>query len=172
MSTVSSTIGNFLKGLNITSYTAERRTPEEFLTEFETMSAGVSSLEGFAGEDIGRTVGELMDNAQAALDQLALYDGEADAGARQGFAETAIAESNTALTGLINTLQGATSGLSTVSLAYVFSALHYGILVRQFVADTVQDGPVMRDYRTFDKTITTEPMPAWQVLFESVGSLS
>ncbi len=142
MSTVSSTIGTFLNGLNIASYTADRRTPEEFLTEFATMSAGVSALGGFAGENIARTVGELLDNAQTALDQLALYASEADAGARQGFAETAITEADTALNGLVNALLGAKSSLSTVSLAFGFGALHYGILVRQFVADMVQDGPM------------------------------
>lgn len=141
MSTVSSAIGDFLNSLTIASYVEERRTAEEFTTEFAAIRNGISSLEGFAGESIVRSLGELLGNAQTALDQLALYAGEADAGLRQSQAETAIAEADTALSGLIDALQSAKGGLSTVSLAYGFGALHYGMLVRQFVADTVQDGP-------------------------------
>jgi hypothetical protein len=141
MSDTTDTIAGVLPNLSIKSYFSERRDTEQRTADLMEIRSGLGALQRLDNGLLNARIPELIPNLDTALSLLEQYAAESDAGQRQTLAEGAIAEADTALEGIRVALLVERNVSSAESLAYGFGALHYAILVRQSVADTVQDGP-------------------------------
>ena len=140
--TTATEIRDFLSGIDISSYFEERRTAEEMRSALAALDAGLNALEPFTNGFIGSQVPDLLISSNTALTQLERYTTEADAAERARLAESAIFEADAALVAITTQIQIEKNVSSPEAVAYGVGALHYAVLVRQFVADTVQDGPL------------------------------
>ncbi len=138
--TTASDIRAFLSGIDIGSYYEQRRTPEEMQAALAELNTELEALETIANGFIGAQAPDLLISSNTALSQLESYMTEADAAERTRLAESAIFESDAALSELISLVRAERNVSSPEALTYGFGALHYAVLVRQFVADMVQDG--------------------------------
>lgn len=140
--TIASDINDLFSGITLRSYYQTPRTAEEMRTDLAGLRSGLDTFQPVANGFIGFSAPEIVQASDPALEALASYAAEADAAARQQFAETAIAAADQALRDMTSLIRVEKNVSSPQALAYGFGALHYVVLLRQFVADTVQDGPL------------------------------
>ena len=135
-------VGLYAAGLGIYSFFSGFSEDVERDFEMNELRADLANLQGLTDAVINQTLAQSLGGATTALNQLDLYAATEDADQRAVYANNAILESSNALNEVISQVSAGKGIASVESLAYMMGALQYSILVRQTVANVVQDGPL------------------------------
>ncbi|MEW9919544.1 DUF4214 domain-containing protein [Marimonas sp. MJW-29] len=135
-------IGLYAAGLGIYSFFSGFSSDVERQFEMSQLKNDLAELQGITTAVINQNIAQSLGAADTALDQLELYAASEDAAARATFANNAVLESSNALNAVVSQVLAGKGSASAESLAYMMGALQYAVLVRQTVANTVQDGPL------------------------------
>jgi len=141
MSADTDAIALFMNSVGTLSYFDEYRDLGQRTEDLAELRAALGEVKTLSRGPINRESDDELASLDSAMDLLNQYASEADATARAALAQNAIDEATSGLTGITELVALRFESAPTRSLAYAFGALHYGMLVRQTVADTVQDGP-------------------------------
>jgi len=141
MSEDTDTIAEFITNVGTLSYFDDYRDLAQRTSELGALRASLDPVQALSRGNINRNSEDEVAALDGALTLLAQYQAESDAAAREALAAQAIADSDAALTSLTDLIAAQKDATSPNSQSYAFGVLHYAILVRQTVADTVQDGP-------------------------------
>ena len=156
-------VGLYAAFLGIYSFFSSTDDDTERNFEMGRIKQDLADLQGITTAVINQNIAQSLGAADTALDQLELYAASEDAGARAIFANNAILESSNALNAVVAQVSAGKSSASMESLAYMMGALQYAILVRQTVANTVQDGPLG------GAGVHQSVKEAAQLMYDSVG---
>ncbi|MFO8127064.1 DUF4214 domain-containing protein [Yoonia sp.] len=135
-------IGLYAAGLGIYSFFSGNSDDIEREFEMSQIKADLAKLQNLSTAVVNQNIAQSLGSADTALNQLDIYAASEDVETRRDAASDAILQSQTALNEIVSQANAAKSSASVESLAYMMGALQYAVLVRQTVANTVQDGPL------------------------------
>lgn len=164
MPAAAAAIGLYAAGLGIYSFFAAGDDEVERNFQISQLRDGIDELQSLSTAVVNQNIAQSLGAAATALQQLELYRATEDSDARATFANNAILQSQNALNEVVSQADSAKGSASVESLAYMMGALQYTILVRQTVANVVQDGPLG------GAGIHQSIKVAAQLMYDSVGS--
>lgn len=132
----------FTASLQIIDYLDEPYREAEREFKMNQMRSDIDKLGALDNVVITQIMAQSLGQAGTALSLIKQYANEEDAETRQVLALEAIVEAEGALNAIMEQVRSSKDTAPVESLAYGFSALQYTMVVRQAVADTVQDGPM------------------------------
>ncbi|MEP5730220.1 MAG: DUF4214 domain-containing protein [Sulfitobacter sp.] len=132
----------FTAGLQIVSYLDERYQEIEREFKMDQMRTDIDELGAALDVVVSQIMAQSLGQAGTALSLIKQYANEEDAASRQALALEAIVESEGALNSIMSQVKTIKDDANIGPLTHGYSALQYAMVVRQAVADTVQDGPL------------------------------
>ena len=112
------------------------------LAELDNIDGQLSNLQALSNAQINQSIAQSLAASRTALDTLERYAVEESAAIRETLAASAIQSATESLNEVVAQVRAVKDVASLESLAYAFSATHYAMLARQFVANTVESGPL------------------------------
>lgn len=112
------------------------------LAELDNIDGQLSNLQALSNAQINQSIAQSLAASRTALDTLERYAVEESAGTRDALAASAIQSATESLNEVVAQVRAVKDAASLESLAYAFGAIHYAMLARQFVANTVESGPL------------------------------
>lgn len=135
-------VGLYAAGLGIYSFFSGNSDDIEREFEMSQIKSDLAKLQNLSTAVVNQNIAQSLGSADTALNQLDIYAASEDVETRRDAASSAILQSQNALNEIVSQANAAKSSASVESLAYMMGALQYAVLVRQTVANTVQDGPL------------------------------
>ncbi|MEP5731754.1 MAG: DUF4214 domain-containing protein [Sulfitobacter sp.] len=143
MPAVVAAIGLFASGIGIYSFYSGQDDPIERQFEIDQIRNDLANLQtDLETLIVNQNLASALGDADSALDALRSYAASEDATERAAFALEARNKATDALNDVISQVDSARQTATVESLAYSHGALQYAMLVRQTVANTVEDGPL------------------------------